>query len=169
MIVDLMISVPEKLQIQLSDAVAIMANEDFPHAWKTLIAVRCFGVVLLVSSCAYRIVSISCEYSLRAYIYIAWISFLYCAHIISVERQCLNPPLPSATTGSRQEAESHRLQGERWRAADCSLHLQAVSLVVMTCTLTPLGIDTNSNQTDSLRKSSLFWNSSARRSCSCFK
>jgi exportin-2 (importin alpha re-exporter) len=39
-IVGLMIAVPEKLQLQLSDAVSIMAAHDFPQLWDTLIAVR---------------------------------------------------------------------------------------------------------------------------------
>jgi exportin-2 (importin alpha re-exporter) len=39
MVVPLMISVPEKLQLQLSEAVAIMAANDFPQNWDTLISV----------------------------------------------------------------------------------------------------------------------------------
>jgi exportin-2 (importin alpha re-exporter) len=38
-IVNLMINVPEKLQVQLSDAVYIIADNDFPHAWGNLIQV----------------------------------------------------------------------------------------------------------------------------------
>lgn len=36
-IVELMIAVPEKLQVQLSDAVSTMAAEDFPELWPSLI------------------------------------------------------------------------------------------------------------------------------------
>ncbi|KAI9030862.1 importin, partial [Phycomyces nitens] len=36
-IVQLMISVPEKLQLQLSDALSIMAETDFPEEWDNLL------------------------------------------------------------------------------------------------------------------------------------
>ncbi|KAI9492719.1 armadillo-type protein, partial [Zychaea mexicana] len=36
-IVDLLISVPEKIQLQISDALAIMADEDFPDKWDNLL------------------------------------------------------------------------------------------------------------------------------------
>lgn len=39
MVVTLMINMPERLQLQLSEAVAIMAANDFPHNWQSLISV----------------------------------------------------------------------------------------------------------------------------------
>ncbi|CAO3610336.1 unnamed protein product [Cunninghamella blakesleeana] len=36
-IVELMISVPERIQLQISDALSIIANEDFPEQWQNLI------------------------------------------------------------------------------------------------------------------------------------
>lgn len=38
-IVELMISVPERIQLQISDALSIIAKEDFPEQWQTLIPV----------------------------------------------------------------------------------------------------------------------------------
>ena len=39
-IVQLLISVPEKIQLQISDALAIMADEDFPEKWDNLLEVK---------------------------------------------------------------------------------------------------------------------------------
>ncbi|KAF7731911.1 importin-alpha export receptor [Apophysomyces ossiformis] len=39
-IVELMISVPEKLQLQISDALSIIAEEDFPENWENLLPFR---------------------------------------------------------------------------------------------------------------------------------
>jgi hypothetical protein len=35
-----MISVPEKLQLQISDALSIIAASDFPEEWETLLPVN---------------------------------------------------------------------------------------------------------------------------------
>ncbi len=40
-IVSLMISVPSSLQLQLSDAVTIVAENDFPAQWPQLVQVSC--------------------------------------------------------------------------------------------------------------------------------
>lgn len=39
-IVQLMITVPEKLQLQISDALALIAASDFPEKWENLLPVR---------------------------------------------------------------------------------------------------------------------------------
>ena len=39
-IVQLLINVPEKIQLQISDALAIMADEDFPEKWDNLLEVK---------------------------------------------------------------------------------------------------------------------------------
>jgi exportin-2 (importin alpha re-exporter) len=41
LLIDLMISTPSKLQLQLAEAVNLIANQDFPHKWTQLVDVSC--------------------------------------------------------------------------------------------------------------------------------
>ncbi len=47
-IVDMMVSLPEKIQNQLSDAIAIIGKYDFPHAWESLMVCSGFVTTLLL-------------------------------------------------------------------------------------------------------------------------
>jgi predicted cation transporter len=49
-IVSLMISAPLKIQGQLSDIVATIADNDFPHKWANLIPVSVFILVFVLTS-----------------------------------------------------------------------------------------------------------------------
>lgn len=51
MIVQLMLNCPEKLQLQLSEAVSIMAAHDFPQNWESLIS----DLVTKLSPTDYRV------------------------------------------------------------------------------------------------------------------
>lgn len=38
-----MITVPDKLQLQISDALSLIATSDFPDKWESLLPVRLFN------------------------------------------------------------------------------------------------------------------------------
>jgi hypothetical protein len=52
-LVSLMISVPYSLQLQLSEAVTLIADNDFPAGWPTLIQVCLFLLSCVFISCLY--------------------------------------------------------------------------------------------------------------------
>lgn len=45
-IVQLMITVPDKLQLQISDALSLIAESDFPEKWESLLPVRICQIFL---------------------------------------------------------------------------------------------------------------------------
>ena len=57
LIVGLMLKTPERIQVQLSEAIGIIGREDFPDKWPELLAVR----YLLLSVCLFNFVCLATQ------------------------------------------------------------------------------------------------------------